>query len=81
MPVMGPCYTVETPSQIAARETYNANVQNEVQLRNLLAAAPSPLRDVIVAANLAACKAASTVVEIAPSTIQNAAGVIVNAHK
>ncbi len=81
MPVMGPCYTGETPSQIAARETYNANTQNEVQLRNLLAAGPSPLRDVIVAANLATCKAAGTVVEISPSTTQDAFGIISNKHK
>jgi len=78
---MGPCYTGETPTQIAARELLATQVQNEVQIRNLLAAVSSPARDLLVTTNLANCKAAGTVVEIFPGTIQDIAGNVSNKHK
>jgi len=81
MPVIGPCYTGESASQIQARELLATQVQNEVQLRNLLNSSSNPAVAALVTTNIAACKTAGTVVEIAPSLVFDAAGNIGNKHK
>jgi hypothetical protein len=82
MSVPGPCYTGETPIQISARETFNAQTQAEVGLRNHLAAAiGNSAVPTLVSTLLTAYEAKSYTIEISPSTVVDSSGNVSNKHK